>query len=64
LTASKDSPWSSLAKLEERQQAIAHGRHETLEGNHHFHMDAPGEIAETVQDFIIGNDRAPGKKPS
>jgi pimeloyl-ACP methyl ester carboxylesterase len=64
LTVSKDSPWSSLAKLEERQQAIAHGRHETLEGNHHFHMDAPGEIAETVQDFIIDNDRTPGKKPA
>ena len=57
LTVTKDSPWSSLAKLEARRQAIAHGRHVTLQGSHHFHMDAPEEIAETVQDFIIENDR-------
>ena len=57
LTVTKDSPWSSLAKLEARRDAIAHGRHITLQGRHHFHMDAPEEIAETVQDFIIENDR-------
>ena len=28
-----------------------------MEGHHHFHMDAPGEIAETVREFILGNDR-------
>jgi len=55
-TVTQESPWSSPAKLEERRRALAHGRHETLEGHHHFHMDAPGQIAETVQRFIIDND--------
>lgn len=58
-TATEESPWSSRAKLEERKKAMAHGRHLKLQGHHHFHMDAPGEIAETIQDFIIDNDRNP-----
>ena len=56
-TVTEDSPWSSRAKLEERRQAIAHGRHEMLEGHHHFHMDDPGQIANTIRDFIFDNDR-------
>lgn len=56
-TATEESPWSTRAKLEERKQAISHGRHVTLQGHHHFHMDAPGEIAETIEDFIIENDQ-------
>lgn len=63
-TATVDSPWSSEAKLEARRRAIAHGRHIQLEGHHHFHMDSPGQIAETVQDFIIENDHPPKKKAS
>ena len=63
-TVTEDSPWSSRAKLEERRRAIAHGKHETLEGHHHFHMDDPGQIADTVRDFIIDNDRSPSKRPS
>jgi pimeloyl-ACP methyl ester carboxylesterase len=63
-TVTEDSPWSTRAKLEERRQAIAHGIHETLVGHHHFHMDDPGQIADTIRDFIIDNDRSPGKKPS
>ena len=56
-TATEESPWSTRAKLEQRKQAISHGRHVTLQGHHHFHMDAPGEIAETIQNFIIENDQ-------
>jgi pimeloyl-ACP methyl ester carboxylesterase len=63
-TVTEDSPWSSRAKLEARRQAIAHGRHEILKGNHHFHMDDPGQIAETIQAFIFDNDRPPTKRPS
>ena len=63
-TATVDSPWSSEAKLETRRRAITHGRHIRLEGHHHFHMDSPGQIAETVQDFIIENDHSPKKKAS
>jgi pimeloyl-ACP methyl ester carboxylesterase len=63
-TVTEDSPWSTRAKLEARRQAIAHGRHEILKGSHHFHMDAPGQIAEAVQAFIFDNDRPPTKKPS
>jgi pimeloyl-ACP methyl ester carboxylesterase len=63
-TATLESPWSSRDKLEARQRAIAHGRHIQLEGHHHFHMDSPGQIAETVQDFIIENDHPPKKNTS
>ena len=52
----EESPWASRAKLEAGRRAIAHGRHVSLEGHHHFHMDAPEQIAETIQDFIIDND--------
>jgi pimeloyl-ACP methyl ester carboxylesterase len=63
-TVTQDSAWSPRAKLEARRQALAHGRHETLEGHHHFHMDAPEQIADAVQDFIIENDRPPTKRSS
>jgi len=62
-TATRESPWSSSAKLEARKQAMAHGRHESLEGHHHFHMDAPAQIAETVQNFIIDNDQPQHREP-
>lgn len=57
-TATEESPWSSRAKLEARRQALAHAKHLSVQGHHHFHMDDPGLIAETIQDFIIGNDQS------
>lgn len=63
-TVTEDSPWSSRAKLEARRQALIHGRHEKLKGHHHFHMDDPGQIAETVQAFILDNDRPLTRRPS
>jgi len=62
-TVTEESPWSSRAKLEARRQALAHGRHISLEGHHHFHMDDPGVIAETIQDFIIDNDLTQRREP-
>jgi pimeloyl-ACP methyl ester carboxylesterase len=56
-TATKESPWASGAKREARRQAMAHGIHVNLEGHHHFHMDDPGQIAETIQNFIIEHDQ-------
>jgi len=56
-TATEESPWASRAKLEARRQAMAHGTHINLEGHHHFHMDDPDRIAETIQDFIIEHDQ-------
>jgi pimeloyl-ACP methyl ester carboxylesterase len=61
-TATFESPWSSRAKLETLKEAIAHARHHTLEGHHHFHMDEPEKIAETLQEFILEHDRSPGKR--
>ena len=57
LTVTVDSPWASAEKFEARRQLIPNARHILLEGHHHFHMDAPGEIAETVLEFILGHDR-------
>ncbi len=64
LIASEDSPWASRAKFESRRRAIAHGRHIKLEGHHHFHMDDPGRIADTIQGFIIDNDHPPAGDPN
>jgi pimeloyl-ACP methyl ester carboxylesterase len=57
LTAMREAPWASAAKMEARRQAIAHGRHEIVEGHHHFHMDAPEMVTETIQSFILANDQ-------
>jgi len=57
MIATHEAPWSSSAKLEERRQIIAHGRHETISGHHHFHMDEPEKIAETIESYILANDR-------
>ncbi|MBT8061021.1 MAG: alpha/beta hydrolase [Gammaproteobacteria bacterium] len=62
-TVTPESPWFSREKIEARRRAIAHGRHVTLEGHHHFHMDEPEKIADTVREFIVGNDR-PAEKPT
>jgi len=51
--------WYSEEKLRARQAATQHGRHETIEGHHHFHMDVPEKIAETIRSFILANNRAP-----
>jgi pimeloyl-ACP methyl ester carboxylesterase len=57
--ATPESTWFSRAQVEARKSAIAHGEHLAIEGHHHFHMDAPAAIAETVQSFISRNDRQP-----
>ena len=54
-----ESPWFTRERIESRLAALAHGRHLTRQGHHHFHMDEPGEIAETIQAFILENDRPP-----
>jgi pimeloyl-ACP methyl ester carboxylesterase len=56
MIATHEAPWSSSAKLEERRRIIAHGRHETITGHHHFHMDEPEKIAETIESYILAND--------
>ena len=56
MIATHEAPWSTSAKLEERRRVIAHGRHETIAGHHHFHMDEPEKIAETIESYILAND--------
>jgi len=63
-TATEESPWASRAKLEARREALAHGRHINLEGHHHFHMDDPDRIAETIQDFIMEHDQPQKRDPN
>lgn len=55
-TATPDSPWASREKLEKRRHAMDHGIHKAIEGQHHFHMDNPAEIAGSIREFIIEND--------
>jgi pimeloyl-ACP methyl ester carboxylesterase len=54
-----ESPWFTRERIAARQAAIPHGRHLTFEGHHHFHMDAPAAIAETIRAFFLQHDRQP-----
>jgi len=60
-TITPEAPWMSPAKAAARKEVMKHGRHLTLEGHHHFHMDAPGQIAETIEVFILDHDQVPMK---
>ena len=51
--ATQESPWFTPERIALRKQAIPHGRHRRVEGHHHFHMDEPAAIAETIQSFIL-----------
>ena len=59
LRAMPESPWLRRDDIRARLAAVPHGRHLTLEGHHHFHMDAPDDIAETIQSFVLENDHRP-----
>lgn len=56
--ATPTSSWISPERIAARKAAIAHARHQRIEGNHHFHMDAPEAIAETIRAFILEQDGA------
>jgi pimeloyl-ACP methyl ester carboxylesterase len=57
--AKPESSWFSREKVEGRKPLIANARHLVIEGHHHFHMDVPAAIAETIQSFILQNDQPP-----
>jgi pimeloyl-ACP methyl ester carboxylesterase len=61
--ATPESPWISREKIAGRKSAIAHSEHLTIEGNHHFHMDEPAAIAETIQSFVLRNDQPIRHRP-
>jgi pimeloyl-ACP methyl ester carboxylesterase len=52
------SGWFSPDRIEARKAALAHGVHHMVEGHHHFHMDEPEAIAETIRAFIRDQDAA------
>jgi pimeloyl-ACP methyl ester carboxylesterase len=54
-----ESPWFSRQQIEARRAAIPNGQHMAFEGHHHFHMDVPDTIAETVESFILRHDASP-----
>ena len=59
LHVTPETPWFTRERIEARMAALAGARHLTLEGHHHFHMDAPGGIAETLQSFILEHEQQP-----
>jgi pimeloyl-ACP methyl ester carboxylesterase len=59
LHVTPESPWFTRELIEARKAAIGGARHLTLEGHHHFHMDAPGGIAETIRSFILEHELQP-----
>jgi len=54
--------WNSEEKIQARQAATRHGRHETIESHHHFHMEVPERIASTILSFILANDQIPNQR--
>ena len=62
LMASPLASWYSEDKIRARQAATPKARHETVEGQHHFHMEAPERIVKIVQSFIMENDQEPTRK--
>ncbi len=54
--------WYSPDKIRACQAATRHGRHETIEGHHHFHMDVPEKIAPAIHSFILENDQSPTQR--
>lgn len=67
LTATPYAPYVNEEKVKSRTTAIPHGRHLTVEGHHHFHMDQPETIARLVKEFILEQDEpfadSPGNRP-
>ena len=57
LTAAQLAPVGSEEKVKSRAAAVRHGRHLTVEGDHHFHMHQPGQIAATIREFILEQER-------
>jgi pimeloyl-ACP methyl ester carboxylesterase len=57
--ATQESAWFTREKIAIRKAAIEHGQHLNIEGHHHFHMDSPAAIAETIQSFILRHDTPP-----
>ncbi|MGD8681969.1 MAG: alpha/beta hydrolase [Lysobacterales bacterium] len=53
----KVSRWISPERRKARQQALAHGRFELVEGGHHLHMEEPQRISGMIRQFILDNDR-------
>lgn len=64
LTVTHEAAWISAEKLAAQKEALRHAQHLSLEGRHHFHMDAPGQIAETIRSFILEHDRPTAEEPT
>ena len=60
--ATTESPWFSAEKLRRRKAALAHGRHLSVAGGHHFHMEDPASIAATMVAFIVDHDCPPKER--
>ena len=63
LTTTPFSPFVKEEKVRNRSAVIPHGRHELWQGGHHFHMDQPREVSETVRTFILEHDQITRTEP-
>lgn len=62
LIATPYARWYSADKIRARQAAVPHGRHESIDGHHHFHMEEPEKIADAIQSFILENNQPPSQR--
>ena len=59
MQATDESPWFTRERIAARQAAMPNARNLTCAGHHHFHMDAPAAIAETIRAFFLQHDTRP-----
>ena len=59
LIAQPFAPFIREEQFQQRKQAIRRGRHELVEGGHHFHMEQPETIAARLHCFIMEQEKIP-----
>lgn len=53
LSATPLSRYVRKESYQQRLDALVNGRHELIEGGHHFHMEQPERVAGMIRDFIV-----------
>jgi pimeloyl-ACP methyl ester carboxylesterase len=63
MTATPFARYVSEERFRQRTQSVQHGRHELLQGKHHFHMDQPETVAASIRPFILEQEQLTRNQP-
>jgi pimeloyl-ACP methyl ester carboxylesterase len=59
MSATPLSRYMREPKYQQRLEALADGRHELIEGGHHFHMEKPDHVAALIHSFVLEQEHCP-----